>query len=694
MDRRNSSPLSFTLPSFLLCLSLCTTRLCLGSDTISVNQSLSGNQILISSGGTFRLGFFTPGKSPYSYIGIWYNKVSVQTVVWVANRDNPVTDRYSTELKISGGNLVMVNDSRVPVWSTNLSTSSSGSSSTVAVLRDDGNFALKDGPNSSVILWQSFDHPTDTWLPGAKLAIDKRKNTSQFLTSWKNSEDPSTGLFSLQPQPSSEYFMLWNRSFCYWSTGRWDSKNSVFDNVPELRANFIFIFSFVDNENESYFTYSRKNSSNDTSRVVMDFSGQIQELFWLPSQQWNMFWSKPPRRCQVHNLCGPFGVCSELNTDDFCSCLPGFSITSPRDWNLGDMSSGCKRNSNWSCALSTSDGGKDRFLLSSNMKLPADPLSLPVRNVKECRLSCLNNCSCTAYAFENNTCSIWFGNLFNVQKLAQGDTTASSFYLRLAASNVEDLSKKIVAGSVGAALMILVILLFGIWRWRRRATVTVKSVEGSLRAYAYRDLLIATKNFSEKLGKGGFGSVFKGTLPDSTHIAVKKLESISQGDKQFRTEVSTIGTIQHVNLVRLRGFCSEGRRNSEVSENGNIKFFPSWAARKISEGGDLLDLLDPNLEANVDTEELTRICRVACWCVQDEEKHRPSMGQVVPILEGVLGVNQPQIPRALQLLVDNQEHIVFFTESSSSNQSSQMMSNTSTASLQNQNSSSSTNSNS
>ncbi|XP_056158422.1 G-type lectin S-receptor-like serine/threonine-protein kinase At2g19130 [Syzygium oleosum] len=752
-------------------------------------------------------------------------------------RDNPVTDRYSTELKISGGNLVMVNGSRVPVWSTNLSTSSSGSSSTVAVLGDDGNFALKDGPNSSVTLWQSFDHPTHTWLPGAKLAIDKRKNTSQLLTSWKNSEDPSTGLFSLQLQPSNEYFILWNKSIHYWTSGQWDSKNSVFDNVPELRANFIFNFSFVDNENESYFTYSTKNSSNDTSRVVLDLSGQIQELFWLPSQQWNMFWSKPPTRCQVHNLCGPFGVCSE-STDDFCSCLPGFSITSLKDWNLSDMSSGCKRNSNLSCALSTSDGGKDRFLLSSNMKLSADFQSLPVRNAKECRLSCLNNCSCTAYAFENNACSIWFGDLFNVQRLAQGDTTASSFYLRLAASDVEDLSKKIVAGSVSAALMILAILLFGIWRWRR-ATVTVKSVEGSLRAYAYRDLLIATKNFSEKLGEGGFGSVFKGTLPDSTHIAVKKLESISQGDKQFRTEVSTIGTIQHVNLVRLRGFCSEGdkkllvyefmpngsldyclfqrkdsktldwktryqialgtarglaylhekcrdciihcdikpenilldaefcpkvadfglaklvgrdfsrvlttmrgtrgylapewisgvaitakadvysygmmlfefvsgRRNSEVSENGDIKFFPTWAARKISEGGDLLDLLDPNLEANVDTEELTRICRVACWCVQDEETHRPSMGQVVPILEGVLNVNLPQIPRALQLLVDNQEHIVFFTESSSSNQSSQMMSNTSTASVQssqmmsntstasvqNQNSSSSTNSNS
>ncbi|XP_056177583.1 G-type lectin S-receptor-like serine/threonine-protein kinase At2g19130 [Syzygium oleosum] len=832
MDRKSSSsPWLFTLPSFLLCfLSLCTTHLCIGSDTdtISANRSISGNQTLVSSGGNFTLGFFTPGNSTYSYIGIWYNKVRVPTIVWVANRDNPITDRYSTELKISGGNLVMVNDSRVPAWSTNLSTSS-GSSSTVAVLGDDGNFALKDGPNSSVTLWQSFDHPTHTWLPGAKLGIDKRTNTSQLLTSWKNAEDPSPGLFSLQLQPSSEYYIWWNRSQHYWTSGTWDNQSKVFSLVAEMRSRFvmdIYYFEYVDNDNESYFTYSVYPTFNTITRFVMDLSGQIKQESWLPSNQaWNLFWSQPRQQCEVHRLCGPFSVCSE-STNNCCTCLPRFSISSPRDWNLRDWSSCCKRNLDLNCAATASNAEKDRFLPMSNMKLPDNSQSSDVGSDKECQAACLDNCSCTAYAFEDNACSIWIGDLFNAQQLTQGDTTAKSFYLRLAASDVEDPSKKrnitaIVAGSVSAAVAILAIVLFGVWRWRRRATVTTKTVEGSLIAFAYRDLQVATKNFSEKLGGGGFGSVFKGTLPDSSHIAVKKLESISQGEKQFRTEVSTIGTIQHVNLVRLRGFCSEGdkrllvydfmpngsleyhlfhakdsktldwktryqialgtarglaylhekcrdciihcdiklenilldseycpkvadfglaklvgrdfsrvlttmrgtrgylapewisgvaitakadvysygmmlfefvsgRRNSEQSENGAIKFFPTWAASKITEGGDLLDLLDPNLETNADPEELLRICRVACWCVQDEETCRPSMGQVVQILEGVLDVNLPQIPRALQLFLDNQEHVVFFTESSSSNQSSQTKSHTSTASLQKQNSSSST----
>jgi serine/threonine protein kinase len=109
-----------------------------------------------------------------------------------------------------------------------------------------------------------------------------------------------------------------------------------------------------------------------------------------------------------------------------------------------------------------------------------------------------------------------------------------------------------------------------------------------------------------------------------------------------------------------------GRRNSGQFDDGKVKFFPTWAASKLTEGGNLVTLLDPWLEGKADAEELTRICKVACWCIQDDEAHRPTMDQVVQILEGVLVVNMPPTPRSLQVFGDNQEHIIFFTEPSSS----------------------------
>jgi len=106
-----------------------------------------------------------------------------------------------------------------------------------------------------------------------------------------------------------------------------------------------------------------------------------------------------------------------------------------------------------------------------------------------------------------------------------------------------------------------------------------------------------------------------------------------------------------------------GRRNSEPSADGKTTFFPIQAASLIAKGGDVLSLLDPRLEGNADVEELTRVCKVACWCIQDDETDRPTMGQIVHILEGVLDVNLAPIPKSLQVFADDQEQTVFFTES-------------------------------
>ncbi|KAI8009731.1 G-type lectin S-receptor-like serine/threonine-protein kinase [Camellia lanceoleosa] len=96
-----------------------------GADTISANQSLSGDQTITSAGGNFKLGFYKPGNSSYYYISMWYTKVSTLRIVWVANRDNPISDKYSSVLKILDGNLVILNESQTLIWSTNQNSTTS-----------------------------------------------------------------------------------------------------------------------------------------------------------------------------------------------------------------------------------------------------------------------------------------------------------------------------------------------------------------------------------------------------------------------------------------------------------------------------------------------------------------------------------------------------------------------------------------
>ncbi|KAF2296502.1 hypothetical protein GH714_040476 [Hevea brasiliensis] len=223
--------------SYSLC-SLCVSLsgyIFLGADRISANQSLSGDHTIVSAGGVFALGFFKPGKSSNYYVGMWYKKVSRQTTVWVANREKPVTDKYSSELRISLGNLVLFDGSKIPVWSTNLSTAASNSME--AVLLDEGNLVLRDGSSSSEPLWQSFDHPTDTWLPGVKIRLNKVTGEYTRLVSWKNIEDPAPGPFSLQLDlnETSQFIALFNMSRQYWKSGRWNGE--LFDVDPEMGMN-------------------------------------------------------------------------------------------------------------------------------------------------------------------------------------------------------------------------------------------------------------------------------------------------------------------------------------------------------------------------------------------------------------------------------------------------------------------------
>ncbi|KAK8484807.1 hypothetical protein V6N12_067636 [Hibiscus sabdariffa] len=105
------------------CLFIIFSKATTAIDTISPSESLSDGRTLISSDGSFALGFFSPGTSKNRYLGIWYNNIPIQNVVWVANRVNPVNDSTGL-LKIeTSGKIVLRVQNTTAVWSTNTTAS-------------------------------------------------------------------------------------------------------------------------------------------------------------------------------------------------------------------------------------------------------------------------------------------------------------------------------------------------------------------------------------------------------------------------------------------------------------------------------------------------------------------------------------------------------------------------------------------
>ncbi|KAK9156041.1 hypothetical protein Sjap_003521 [Stephania japonica] len=564
------------------------------ADTMLAGQSLTGNRTLVSKGGKFELGFFTPGNSQKYYIGIWFKQVaSVQkkkTIVWVANRNKPIstTDLSSSEFKLlEDGQLVLffmraMNNysSEVPIWSANSTTLKRVlDSSFKVVLHDNGNLVVLSLSNGS-IMWQSFDHPTNSFLPGAKVGYNNVTNTSQILTSWRNSEDPSEGFYSVKVEPDGSISFIWNRLQKFYNSGVWNGH--YLSNFPEMQSGLQFSYDYRTYANGSYFIYSVSDETPPL-HIFIDVSGQLKTAIWQSNtQDWILVWTKPMPLCQVYGICGALSICNDSNIGpSICQCLPGFEKHNPKDWDLLDYSSGCVRNTSLWC------GDKDDFQVMPNTDLSQIITSanvLVVDDAKKCKSTCLQNCSCNAYAYttggnnKNIRCLLWYGSIVNLKQVV-GDTGVD-LYIRLAASEDHLLGSRkkfstiAIVGAVLSGLTIFggIALVFLHRHSKRRSSETQKYA--FLTAFRFKDLKIATKNFSDELGSGGFGSVFKGMLPDSTAIAVKKLEGVTQEEKQFRREVSTIGLIHHVNLVRLRGFCSEGAKRMLVYDfmpNGSLE---------------------------------------------------------------------------------------------------------------------------
>ncbi|KAF1893226.1 hypothetical protein Lal_00001671 [Lupinus albus] len=126
------------------------------------------------------------------------------------------------------------------------------------------------------------------------------------------------------------------------------------------------------------------------------------------------------------------------------------------------------------------------------------------------------------------------------------------------------------------------VIIFLIYKWRRRHLSMYEAIENYLQSdnnimpirYSYRDIKNITSKFKTKLGKGGFGSVFKGKLRSGRIVAVKVLDQTKGNGQDFINEVATIGRIHHVNVVQLIGFCVEGSKRALIYDfmpNGSLE---------------------------------------------------------------------------------------------------------------------------
>ncbi|GMI72642.1 CALLUS EXPRESSION OF RBCS 101, RESISTANCE TO FUSARIUM OXYSPORUM 3 [Hibiscus trionum] len=509
-------------------------------NTLNYGDKLNLSDSLVSQNGAISFGFHQQDYGRYwdgqlfgYYLATYYTEDKyLNHSIWLANRDDPIADDSGvlivddTGLKINrtGGNPIQL----FSLQSTSIAINSSDMK---LVLHNSGNLVLQ-GTNienrENLVLWQSFDHPTDTFLPEPmKLGVSHGRRMS--LTSWLTDSIPASGSFTLEWDPVGNLLVVRLRERVLWSGGEFLSY-----------LNGIYNFTNVSSPDEQYLYYTIVNSTLGEN----------------------------PRLLLHHNAILEYGG-SHVSIFTSITC----------DGNSREK--GCKR---WEGPKCRNKG--DKYELRSIRTTYTDirltrNLSL---SLNDCKDICWNDCNCLGVNADRE-----LGCEFLTGPYDEGVLDGVPFHV-IISNHSKSKTWIWILISIVIALTIIVLLstLFYLRR-RSRARMEEKflldlmtSEDASdtrelqtgnkghnLNIYTAELIVSATNGFSPEnlLGKGGFGPVFKGTLGDGLEVAIKRLSRGStQGLVEFKNELILIAKLQHTNLVRLLGFCVQGDEKMLVYE--------------------------------------------------------------------------------------------------------------------------------
>ncbi|PSR81588.1 G-type lectin S-receptor-like serine/threonine-protein kinase, partial [Actinidia chinensis var. chinensis] len=479
-------------------------------------------------------------------------------LVWSANRDSPV--RQNATLRFTQyGDLILENDDGSFVWSTN----TGGKSVSGLNFTEEGNLVIYNQRNE--IVWQSFDHPTDSLLLGQKLVRGNKLTASASASNW------SRGLFSLalryadglvayiESDPTQYYFKQYFEDYSNVRTIPYIRfENGSFNSFlipPASAAQLQFMKLEPDGhlkvyerqESESAYPWQESESSYSWKVVADLLTSDIGD-------------------CGYPLECGKYGICSNGR----CSCPEEANITATnffRQTNDRISNQGCTPITDVSCNHSQYHSLMEVQNASyiGELTYGQIPKLDTVTDLEDCKQACLNNCSCRAAQFiesflEKRGCLL-ISEVFSLVD-TRGHSESVSFFLKVqnpaaAPTILASHPKKsrrvtiILGSSLGAffGVFLITAICFFIYGREKEAkelyNIYLDQVPGMVSRFSYEDLTAMTNDFSTKLGEGGFGSVFEGTLTNGTKIAVKRLHGLDQVEKSFLSEVETIGGIHH-----------------------------------------------------------------------------------------------------------------------------------------------------
>ncbi|GJU26074.1 G-type lectin S-receptor-like serine/threonine-protein kinase SD2-5 [Tanacetum coccineum] len=404
-------------------------------------------------------------------------------------------------------------------------------------LTDTGNLVLFDV--HGLVIWQSFDHPTDCLLPGQKLLKSQKLIASVSSTNWTTQQ--SLYAFKLSHDGFYAYFEVNPLPYSYYGV-----EESIY--VANGTIKTLSYDEFLNGSLFSFYKDYEYGPVRSTYNIPFASSTQYMKLMsdgHLKVFEWQEGWTEV----------------ADLLTNEFGKCDTYPMACGRNSLCIGDGQCSCPGSSSYPVT------GYFRAVNDHEPYLgcyESNPLTY----------KSMNNCSCKAvivqygtYDDDNNVTCHLLSELFTLSNV-NPNYKASAFIkvqnVRSASLSPSHKVVTIIGSTIGSFLLLLVVslacyMMLVVRKRRKYAEMEeeyLDQVPGMPTRFSYKVLECAIGNFTKKLGEGGFGTVFEGILEDGSKIAVKCLEGHRHVKRSFLAEVESIGSIHHVNLVRLRGFCA------------------------------------------------------------------------------------------------------------------------------------------
>ncbi|GKD71428.1 G-type lectin S-receptor-like serine/threonine-protein kinase LECRK3, partial [Tanacetum coccineum] len=736
-----------SLIAFVLTISLAFTT-ATSQSNVTRGSSLSPNgatSAWLSPSGLYAFGFY-PQKDAYA-LGIYINaKTPQRTVVWTASRDNLPLPNTAT-LRFTTDGRLLINQTLGQQIITIFDAGVAGAAS-FASMQDSGNFVLYDSQGS--VIWQTFDHPTDTLLAGQRLVA------GQMLLSSVSEIDQSIGVFKLSMQSDGnlvQYPYVGTQDAASYTTSYWAyGTNGTGPNVTLNldSGGFLYLLqnSTIPIRNLTQGGYPRNNTiylmKIDVDGILRLYSHDLSNL----SKNGSVIWASPNNKCAGKGLCGINGYCTVMNDNARCRCLPGFDFVNPELWSMG-----CRRNYTVEKCKMNDLGTAVRMASLSNARWEEATYEIPEATTtqEECSAACLNDCNCEVALFTGQECRLQRLPL-RFMEVTDSESNVGLIKLYVASfnngsdpSNPSVQSKKarrrmwILVTGVSLISISLFVLLFSgvliyearVWK-NRKASDNINSQlfeNVGPQAFSYAELERITNGFKEELGRGSFGIVYKGSqrllvfeyMPQGSlaDILFEPIRNTPSWAERIRMAIDIAHGILYLHEecetaiihcdIKPQNILMDEYNCAKISDFGLAKLLehdqtrtstlirgtrgyvaPEWyknlpitvkvdvysfgivlfeilcCRRSVEnnfpvdeaileewvydcyEADELSKLVDGE---DVDKRTLDRMVKIGLWCIQEDPALRPSMKQVVLMLEGTVKIPVPPNPASFLSVV-------------------------------------------